>query len=378
MLNAFLVACIPVAGCGDNLATDADPGTPEPEPPAEPEPEPAPGPALMFYAYHQPIDVTPDGRTALFGDVSTFENRLWFVDTVKHTAEHRTSTGDPLRTFATGISQTGAVTALHGEPVRAGVWTREAGWTDLPTPHAAGCDQDIGAAWDISADGNVVAGMSWNGCAVEAFRSDPSGMTRLELLGERIGAGGDAPPDNRATVISDDGSTAAGFAMMAMVDRAPALWRADGTGEVLERSAEDAPGEVLSINANGSVLAGLDGNDGVVWSGATKTMLPRFDTLLPFDPVFPNAMTANGTVIFGGQGSAFFGTPEAFIWSEASGLRRISDLAIAAGLEIPANMVLMNVTGASSDGTVLIGTARDVDTYADIVFTLRLPASAIH
>jgi hypothetical protein len=380
MLNAFLVACIPVAGCGDNLATDApvDPPTPEPETPVEPEPEPPPAPSLRFYEHHQAIDITPDGRTALFGNVSTFENQLWFVDTVKDTAENRTSTGDPLRTFATGISQAGAVTALHGEPVRAGVWTQAAGWTDLPSPHAAWCGEDIGAAWDISADGKVVAGMSWNGCAIEAFRSDPSGMTRLEVLGQRIGVGGDGPPDNRATVISDDGSTAAGFAMMEMVDRAPALWRADGSGEVLERSAEDAPGEVLSINANGSVLAGLDGNDGVVWSGATKTTLPRFDTLLPFDPVFPNAMTASGTVIFGGQGSAFFGTPEAFMWSEASGLRRISDLAIAAGLEIPASVVLMNVTGASSDGTVLIGTARNIDTFADSVFTLRLPASAIH
>jgi uncharacterized membrane protein len=370
MLNGILLACTTV-GCGDNGTVAGS----RPDLDAAVE-EPLPQPALRFYPYIQPIDITPDGRTALFGDISTLDGRLWFVDTVKDVTENRTNVGDPLRTMATGISQTGAVSALHGEPVRAGVWTAATGWADLPTPHAAWCGEDIGGAWDISADGTVVVGVTWNGCSVEAFRSTESGMTRLAVLGERDGAV--APPDNRATVVSDDGSTVAGFAMTAIVDRAPAVWTANGNGSLLERVADDSPGEVLSINANGSVLAGLDGNDGVVWSGTTKMTIPRFDTLLPFDPVFPNAMNAAGTVIFGGQGSAFFGTPEAFIWSEASGVRRISDLALAAGLEIPAGVYLMNITGASADGTVLIGTSRNVDTFTDNVFTLRLPAASIH
>ena len=375
MVNAFLVACIPLAACGDNHAVVE----PDAKPPGPDATEPPPSPALRFHDYLQAIDITPDGRTALFGDPSTFEGRLWFVDTVTGIAENRTNVGDPLRTFATGISQTGAVTALHGEPVRAGVWTAAGGWTDLPTPFSAACDQDIGGAWDISADGTVAAGVSWNGCSIEAFRSDANGMTRLAVLGERIVGDASAnPPDNRATAISDDGLIVAGFAMTAIVDRAPAVWRADGSGEFLPRSAADSPGEVLSISANGSVLAGLDGNDGVVWTGATTTILPRFETLLPSDPVFPNAMTADGAVVFGGEGSAFFGTPEAFIWSEAAGLRKISDLAIEAHLEIPAGVVLMSVIGASADGTVLIGTARNVDTFVDNVYTLRLPASSIH
>ena len=379
-MNAFLLVCIPIAGCG---ATDPSfEPYPDPESPAEPDdptpPTPPPGPSLRIYDYHQAVDITPDGSTALFGDLSSFENKLWFVDTVTGTAENRTNVGNPLRTFATGIAQTGEVTALHGEPVTAGVWTAADGWKHLETPHDAWCDEDIAAAWDISANGQVVVGMTWNGCSVEAFRSDGDGLMRLEVLGERIGAG-TGQPDNRATVVSDDGTTVAGFAMTAVVDRAPAIWAADGSGKLLPREFEDAPGEVLAINRDGTVLAGLEGNDGFVWTRATGTIpLTRFDLALPSDPVFPNAMTADGAVVFGGQGSAFFGTPEAFLWSEAGGLRKISDLVTAAGLAIPAGVVLMNVTGASSDGTVLIGTARNVDTNADQVFVVRLPASAIH
>ena len=381
MVNGILAACIS-AGCGDNLASEQPdppdrPDQPDAGPPDADPVEPTPPPALHFHDYAQAIDITPDGRTALFGDISTFENRLFFVDTVTNVAENRTNVGDPLRTFATGISQSGTVSALHGEPVQAGVWTMESGWTALPSPHAAWCGEDIGGAWDVSADGKVVVGVTWNGCSVEAFRASETGMTRLPVLGERMG-GELAPPDNRATVVSDDGSTVAGFAMTAIVDRAPAVWRADGTGELLARVADDSPGEVLSINADGSVLAGLDGLDGVVWRGATKLTIPRFDTKLPSDPVFPNALNAAGTVVFGGQGSSFFGTPDAFLWSEAGGLRKVADLAIAAGLEIPPSVVLTNVIAVSGDGTVLIGNAQNVDNFTDFVFTLRLPAGAIH
>lgn len=347
-------------------------------------PPSAPGPGLHFYDYIQAVDITPDGRTAVFGDISTPENRLWFVDTVTNTSELQTSTGDALRDFATGIAQTGAISALHGDPVQAGIWTKDGDWVDLASPHAAGCASDIAGAWDISADAQVVVGVTWNGCAVEAFRWTAGGggtLTPLQVLGERpvFDPPPDVPlpPDNRATVVSDDGSVVAGFAMTSLVDRAPAVWHADGTGEILPRAYEDAPGEVLAINANGTVLAGLDGLDGVVWAGGTRIVLPRFDTLLPSDPVYPNALTADGRVVFGGQGDAFFGTPEAFMWSLTGGLRRVSDLATAAGLSIPQGMVLMNVTGVSADGTVLIGTARNVDTFADSVFTLRLPAGAL-
>lgn len=363
ILNLFVAACMGLAACGDNLGTA---------------PEPPPPPSLRLYDYVQAIDVTPDGRTALFGDISTAEGRLWFVDTVTGEAEHRTDVGDPLRAFATGIAQDGTVSALHGDPVQAGVWTTAGGWRDLPSPHPTGCDQDIAGAWDVSADGGTVVGLTWDGCTVEAFRwsAATDTLTRLARLGARLGDGSGAP-DNRATVVSDDGAIAAGWAMTSIVDRAPAFWRADGTGTLLPRSADDAPGEVLAIDADGGVMAGVDGADGVVWRDGARTLVPRLDTLLPSDPVYPNALTADGAIVLGGQGSAFFGTPEAFMWSAAGGLRRLADVVTDAGLTVPSGVALTSALAASSDGTVIVGTALTLDTNASQVFTLRLPADAI-
>jgi hypothetical protein len=361
-------------GCGDNHAAQApDAGAPT----VDAAPTPPPAPSLHFYDYVQAVDVTPDGRTAVFGDISTLENRLWFVDTVTNEATMQTVVGDSLRAFATGIAANLAVSALHGaEPVDAAVWKAGDDWTSLPSPHAQGCDQDISSAWDISADGTVVVGATWNECAVEAARWVNGALTRLEVLGERLG-GGTAPPDNRPSAVSDDGAITAGFAMTSLVDRAPVYWTADGTGHFLPRSAEDAPGEVLAVNADGSVLAGVDSFDAVIWGGGTRIVIPRLDTLLPFDPVFANALTADGSIVFGAQGGGFGGPQDAYMWSLSRGLRKVADVATDAGLTIPPDITLSNVSAVSADGTVIVGTASNVNTMASSVFTLRLPASAL-
>jgi hypothetical protein len=378
--RAFVLAAVAVApACGDNLKPAAPDGAEAIDAAIDaPVDAPPPGPSLTFFDYVQAIDLTPDGRTAVFGDISTPVNKLWFLDTVTMTLDHKTDAGDPLRDFATAIAQTGQVTALHGDPVQAGLWTPGTGWADLGTLYPTPCDQDVAGAWDISADGQIVVGAAWNTCAVGGFRwSAATGtMTELQVLGERLG-GEDGVPDNRPTVISDDGAVAAGFAMTSIVDRAPARWFADGTGELLPRASDDSPGEVLSISADGSVLAGIENNNGVVWTATDKLTIPRFEELLPFDPVFPNAMTADGSIIFGGQGDAFSGTPQAFVWSQADGVRKLADIATAAGLTIPTDVVLGNVLAVSSDGTVLIGTASNVSTFSSSVWMMRLPADAL-
>src|SRR5262245_18603206 len=103
MLNAILAACI-TGGCGDNqTVAEPDAGAPDPDGGGVPA-----QPALRFYDFVQAIDVTPDGRTALFGDILTADGRLWFVDTVTNETVNRANVGDPLRAFATGIAQTGS------------------------------------------------------------------------------------------------------------------------------------------------------------------------------------------------------------------------------------------------------------------------------
>jgi len=198
---------------------------------------------------------------------------IYFYHTATGALEFKTRVGDPLRTFASAISATGVVTALHNEPVEAGFWTEAAEWTDLAAPYLVGCGSDYAGAWDVSANGRSTVGLVWNGCAAEAFRWDAPGSGILTPL-QRLGAsfpGSTNPPGNRATVISDDGAVAAGWAQTNLVDRWPAIWNPDGTGFLLPGGTfpADAPGEVLAISANGKTLAGVWNQEGFCWTVGT-------------------------------------------------------------------------------------------------------------
>jgi len=61
----------------------------------------------------------------------------------------------------------------------------------------------------------------------------------------------------------------AGWAQTSVVDRWPAVWRSDGTGFLLPGTALDVPGEVLSISADGKMVAGTWGFDAFYWTEGT-------------------------------------------------------------------------------------------------------------
>lgn len=359
-------------------------GSDEQLPPADPDasappPDAAPVGGLTLYDYAIAVDVSPDGTVALFEDFSTGMATLARHDTTTGAAQPSILLGDPGRTLATGIADSGRISAYYGEPVEAAVWDPTAEWLPIVNPFAAGCDQDLGAGFDVSADGHVVVGLVWNGCTPQAFHwTDANGtgvLTLLDVLGSVALAGPVAAPVNRATVVSDDGEVVAGFAATAVLDRTPARWLADGTGTLLAPDAE-APGEVLSISADGAVLAGVQGDDGFRWTEATGlTLLPRLAGSEPTDRVFPNAMSADGTLIFGGVGDSFLSlNPTAFVYSEADGMRALADVATAAGVDLGGE-VLTSVLGVSADGTVIIGTSHDAD-FANHTYVLRVPATA--
>jgi hypothetical protein len=374
----LLVAPALVAGCGDNDSVDGGPDASIDPPPADASPEPPP-PGLTLFDFLIAVDVTPDGRTAVFEEITSTEVTAILVDTVTGAVVPGGVVGNPSRNLATAISAGGTITALHGEPVQAGIWTAASGWTDLGSPHAAGCGADeISGAWDISADGHVVVGLAWDGCAPDAFLWTDAGGTGAFTSLERLGApapGSPSAPANRATVVSDDGSVIAGFAQNGPIDRSPAVWAADGTGFLLDPAQMDTPGEILSISPDGDLLGGLWAFDGFVWTSAGGTVfLPRLDISLPTDPVYPNAI-ADGGLVFGGIGDAFFSIPTAFVWRADAGTRSLAEVAVAAGVSIPEGTILNSVLAASADGTVLIGTAMDVD-FNPKTFVLRLPAGA--
>jgi hypothetical protein len=353
-----------LAGCSDESSTGPSAG---------------PVPGIRFVNLSMPVDLTPSGDLAAIQDGTSPTGDLYFYHTATGALEYKTRVGDPLRTFASALSANGVVTALHNEPVQAGFWTAQSEWTDLATPYLSGCDADYAGAWDVSADGRIVVGLLWNGCGAEAFRWDGGGsgiMTPLQLLGESF-TGSSNPPANRATVISDDGSTIAGWAQTSIVDRAPAIWKADGSGFMLTGFTSDAPGEVLSISADGKMVAGTWSDSAFYWTAATGVVnigkLPNDGSFV--GGTYANAVAADGKLIFGTDGSPFFTLPRPFVWTAAGGMQQLDSLAIAHGVTIPQGYLLTNVQAASADGTVVLGSAYDPN-FNQVTFVLTLPSSA--
>jgi hypothetical protein len=327
-----------------------------------------------------PVDLTPDGRIALLQDAGSREVDLYFYDTRTGQLDLKARAGDPQFDFATGISAGGRISATHRAQAQAGLWSEGSGWLDLGSPYAGGCPgAGDASAWDVSADGHVAVGLLWNGCNAEAFRwTDANGagvFTKLQLLGSRPGG----PPANRATVVSDDGRIAAGWAAKTPVDRWPALWRPDGSGMLLPlipRGTEDAPGEVLSIGTDGGMVAGTWNNDAFYWTKATGTVnIGKLPNALPTDRTFANAIAADGKLIFGGCGDPFLSVPVAFVWTAAEGMKPLQNVATAHGIVIPSGYLLTNVMAASTDGSMLLGVAYD-PSFNQVSFVMRLPVSA--
>jgi hypothetical protein len=97
-------------------------------------------------------------------------------------------------------------------------------------------------------------------------------------------------------------------------------------------------------------------------------MLPGV-TQTAMTQVFPTAMNAQGTIIFGGVDEG--GARTAFVWTAAKGMRSLEDVASKNGITIPAGFTLSQVLGASSDGSVLVGQGGD-----GRPFVMVLPTSA--
>ncbi len=353
-----------LAACGDDSAA----------PPA------APGPSIEFVNVFQPMDLTPDGSIALLQQYNA-AGEFYFYRTETGSLEFKGVVGDPSRTLVTAISANGLVTALHGDPVQAGIWTENSGWTDIPSVFTEACGTDIASAWDVTANGRMVVGMAWDECGVQAFKWDATGSGIMTLL-QRLGSqweGSTRPPNNRATVISDDGSIIGGWASTAQADRYPAVWRPDGTGFLLDGGAEPGvSGEVMATSGDGTFVAGYLGENAFYWTQAGGVVsigrLPPADEF-DFHGAIANAITDDGKLMFGVSGQPFFGNANAFVWTQAAGMRKLVDVITAAGLTVPEGTTLTNVIASSTDGTVILGQATRAD-FSIVSFVVRLPLSA--
>jgi uncharacterized membrane protein len=133
--------------------------------------------------------------------------------------------------------------------VVAAMWSADTNeWTSLGyLPDALECPS-LSNSYEISADGSVVIGLSWEGCNGFGFIwTEATGMLPLENL---------ANGTNRASVISADGTLVGGFAQGTQ-NRTPCIWdSATQLGTLLDPPDGDAIGEVFGIKDDGSILLG--------------------------------------------------------------------------------------------------------------------------
>ena len=99
---------------------------------------------------------------------------------------------------------------------------------------------------------------------------------------------------------------------------------------------------------------------------------------MPSDRTYINAIAADGGLLFGTSGDNFFGIMQAIVWTKDGGARLLANVCAEQGVVIPEGYVLNGVLAASRDGSIVLGTALDLDSPfgAQVSFVLELPASA--
>lgn len=284
-------------------------------------------------------DITPDGDVVVGNGFDGGFYWRWRTSPTKVTIG-----GEVAAVSADGNTIAGTI---NGE---AGIWRLGSGWQNIGSLPGApsGCGGGTSTAYDISADGSTIVGLSWaNGaCLGRAFRwTEAGGIEELEVLGN---------DRNRASAISDDGTLIGGFAQ-GNSGRTPAVWYADGTGDIWDI---DQPGEVYEIDGYGTAVVGTWGGDAFFGppAGAVTTITDEnFATGQATD------FSENGDTVVG-----FSLNSEAWVQNAADGLNPLQPYLQALG--VPNVPFLQIVTAVSDDGTVIAG-----HTFFDQAWIVELP-----
>ncbi len=191
------------------------------------------------------LDLTPDGQHVV-GVLSNGGAFLW----------SRAAGYTPLGGIAAfAVSDDGTVVlgsiddGVAPQDVAA-IWTAADGWQSLGTLDGTGttCGSSSSSGSELSADGSVAVGLGYtNVCSGTGFRwTAEEGMVPLEFL---------ANGSNRAAAVSGDGTLIGGYAQ-GTFRRTPAIWSADGSGQLLDPPNGDVQGEVRAISDDGTILLG--------------------------------------------------------------------------------------------------------------------------
>lgn len=307
-------------------------------------------------------DLTPNGRYVV-GSLDT-DGDFFPDDGYRWDRWTNTFTVIPSLAIATGgdavvaVSDDGGVivgeipeTSVAEYSNQAAMWTDEDGWVGLGWLPNAGVCPSRSDAYEVSADGSVVVGLSWDGCSGRGFRwTAATGMQQLQNL---------ANGANRASVCSADGSVIAGFAQ-GNFNRTPAMWNGETLEGTLLDPSGDAQGEWHGMSDDGQILLGTlymgapDGAfDAVKWTAAGGVEVIGAGSLLggwggnAFD------IADNGTIV---GFDILLGNRRAWIQPGGTGpLRVLKDYITGLGATVPSGLNLEVAQAISADGRVIIG-----------------------
>lgn len=321
--------------------------------------------------YHYPGDSPPtpwsgvtalsaDGRvsTGVYGNGANYDPFLWS----ESSGRYNLWPVDPASRFSypNALSSDGAVLAGTSGDQRAFRWNGPGTYQRLGTLPT----HDFTAGNGISGDGSIVVGRAWSNLSSrgEAWRwTQDGGMQRLGFA---------FPGQNysEANAISRDGNVIVGMSQGA--NSTPFAWTAATGMRVLPLLPGATSGNAFGTNHDGSIIAGLSGGIGVLWTGSTVQALTN-----------PVGWTGNGATDVSDDGSVVIGTLNnagqislPHIWTPSTGWRSPANYFAAQGFPIPAGWTVTSVSSLSADGRTFGGSMRFAGDLLGRAFVLTVPA----
>jgi uncharacterized membrane protein len=288
-------------------------------------------------------DMSPDGRF-IVGE--TLAQQPYLLDRLTSQMTILPPASEAVAVSDDGTVVLGTIVDPNVNAEVAAIWTAASGtWTSLGyLPNALSCPSRSNG-YELSADGAVAVGLSWDGCNGRGFRwTQATGMVELEPL---------ANGGNRASVISSNGNVIGGFAQGSF-SRTPAIWSGGGAGELLDPPDGDALGEIYGINDAGTILLGSWNAKASMWTypALVHTQIGN-GAILPGWEGIPQDISAAGTIV----GFDFLGGNRR-AWIRPAGNGPLIDLKTyieGNGGAVPSGTVLEVCQAISADGRFIIG-----------------------
>jgi uncharacterized membrane protein len=283
--------------------------------------------------------------------------------------------GDPFATNI-GISADGtAITASRAGAdgfMNPSLWKQSTGWVDLGHPFN-GCviDGSWGGGWGLNADGTEVVGLAWY-CPgdAEAFRwNQRRGV---------ISMGHPTGDNSRATTISANGETIVGFWEYPRQGWRRAVRWTKGKNKPDLFTGVQTPGEATAVTSDGTQIVGQTWDDvnGHAFYFSDAKGLISLGTISHnlSDQSFANGISDTGVVV-GWSGDPFGVGIKAFIWDTShprGHMQYLREKLKLAGAIIPNSVVLYTALAISADGSTIIGSWYDTQSFDQGTFIARL------